>query len=52
MSAGGPRGVVNPLSSGDRFRRLAAKRGILLPNSTSHNSKTRLSKWIGLIATC
>ena len=52
MSAGGSLGVANPLSSSDRFRRLAAKRGILLPNSTSHNNRTHLPKWISLNATC
>ena len=36
---------------GNRFRQLAAKRGILLLNLTSHNCDPRLLKSIGLMAT-
>lgn len=51
MSAGGPLGTANSPSFGNRFQRLAAKRGILLPNSTLHNCNPRLFDSIDLIAT-
>ena len=51
MSAGEPLGSANPPSFGNRFRRLAAKRGILLPNLTLHNCNPLLLNSIELSAT-